>query len=124
LAGHLREKGWTATLVDADEVPDLVAADARERWRSVTDARGYLTSYTVTDPHSALEAVNAAGANEVWTVVEIAGPEALTQLRAGAAIRTEDRPGTSAPLPGLTLISGRQAIALAALHPLSGVRLV
>ncbi len=50
LAGHLQETGWTATLVDAGDVPVLAEVDAREWWRSVTDARGYLTTYTVADP--------------------------------------------------------------------------
>lgn len=124
LAGHLHETGWTATLVDAADVPALAAADARERWRSVTDARGYLTTYTVTDPQTALGGMSAAGAQEVWTVVEIAGPSPRTDLKAGVAIRTEGPPATSSPVPGLAGISGRQARALAALHPLSGVRLV
>jgi type VII secretion protein EccE len=124
LASHLGEKGWTTTLVDAGEVPDLAAADARERWHSVNDARGHVSTYTVADPDTALATVNAADAQECWTVVEIAGTSPQTKLRAGAAIRTQDRPARSAALPGLTLISGRQASALAALHPLSGVRLV
>ncbi len=124
LACHLHETGWTATLVDAGDVPALAAADARERWRSVTDARGYLTTYTVADPQTALAGVSAAGAQEVWTVVEIAGRSPRTGLKAGVAIRTEGPPATSSPVPGLAGISGRQARALAALHPLSGVRLV
>jgi type VII secretion protein EccE len=124
LAGHLYESGWTATLVDADDVPTFTAADARERWRSVTDARGHLTTYTVAAPRTALGGVSAAGAQEVWTVVEIAGPSRRTDLKAGVAIRTDGPPSTSSPVPGLVAISGRQARALAALHPLSGVRLV
>jgi type VII secretion protein EccE len=124
LAGHLRETGWTTSLVDADDVPVLAAADARERWRSVTDARGHVTTYTVADPETALATVSVTDAQEIWTVVEIAGPSPLKPLTAGAAIRTEDRPARSAPLPGLMSIPGRQATALAALHPLSGVRLV
>ncbi|KAA0111303.1 type VII secretion protein EccE [Mycolicibacterium sp. P1-5] len=123
LAGQLRETGWTTTLVDADELPELSAIDARERWRSITDARGYVTAYTIADPRTALTGVSATGAQEIWTVVEIARNSPLN-LRAGAAIRTEDRPARSAPVPGMTLIAGRQATALAALHPLSGVRLV
>lgn len=124
LASHLRESGWTATLVDADELPDLAAGDACEQWRTVSDARGYLTTYAVSDPQTALAAVSAANANETWTVIEIAGPSARTQIRAAAAIRTTDRPAKSAALQGLTVIAGRQARALTALHPLSGMRLV
>ncbi|AKK25743.1 type VII secretion protein EccE [Mycobacterium sp. EPa45] len=123
LAHHLHERGWTATLIDGDEVPLLAAADARERWRTVTDARGYLTTYAVADPEVALAAVSATDAQEVWTVLEIAGPSSPAKLRSGAVIRTEHRPAGSAPVKGLTLLSGRQAPALAALHPLSGVRL-
>jgi type VII secretion protein EccE len=122
LINHLREIGWTATLADPDQVPDLVAADAREQWQSVNDARGYLTTYAAKTPE-ALAAVSSAAA-EVWTVVEIAGTSPLAQVRAAAAIRTEDRPKGPAPLPGLTPIPGRQASALAALHPLSGARLL
>ena len=124
LANHLRESGWTATLVDPDELPDLLAAGAREQWRTVADARGYLTTYAVADPQTALAAVDATNANEAWTVVEIAGPSARAQIRAAAAIRTADRPAKSAALQGLTVLAGRQARALTALHPLSGVRLV
>ena len=57
LISQLREIGWTATLASPDELPDLVAADARERWQSVTDARGYLTTYAAKTP-DALAAVN------------------------------------------------------------------
>lgn len=121
LISQLREIGWTATIADPDQVPDLVAEGARERWQSVSDARGYLTTYAVKTPE-VLAAVSSAGADETWTVVEIAGTSPLERIRAGAAIRTESRP--SAPLPGLVPIPGRQASALAALHPLSGARLV
>ncbi|APE17138.1 type VII secretion protein EccE [Mycobacterium sp. WY10] len=124
LAGNLRERGWNTTLVHADDLPDLFADGARERWRSVSDARGFVTTYSVANPESALTGVGAGDSPEVWTVVEIAGSSPRPKLRAGAAIRTEDPPNSSTPLPGLTLISGRQATALAALHPLSGVRLV
>ncbi|WP_264001672.1 type VII secretion protein EccE, partial [Mycolicibacterium gadium] len=72
LAGHLHETGWTATLVDAADVPALAAANARERWRSVADSRGHLTTYSVADPQTVLGGVSAAGAQEIWTVVEIA----------------------------------------------------
>lgn len=120
LIGHLREMGWTAALADPNQLPELVAADARERWRSVTDQRGHLTAYVATTPE-ALAAVSD-GATESWTVVEIAGTSSLDRVRAGAAIRTEDRP--AAALPGLVLVAGRQASALAALHPLSGARVV
>lgn len=123
LASHLHEKGWAATLVGSDDVPVLAAANARERWRSVTDARGHLTTYTVAHPETALSGVSVGDGHEVWTVVEIAGGS-RTKVKAGAAIRTEDPPAKSALLPGLTVVSGRQATALAALHPLSGVRLV
>ncbi|BBY58844.1 type VII secretion protein EccE [Mycolicibacterium sarraceniae] len=121
LIGQLREIGWTATIADPDQVPDLVAADAREQWQSVTDARGYLTTYAAQNPE-ALAAVSLATAAEAWTVVEIAGTSRLDRVRAGAAIRTEGKPST--PTAGLVSIPGRQASALAALHPLSGARLV
>lgn len=120
LLGHLREIGWTATLADPDQLPDLVAADARERWQSVTDARGHVTTYAATTPEALAAATE--GTIESWAVVEIAGTSPRHRIRAGAAIRTEDQP--KAALPGLVPITGRQASALAALHPLSGARLV
>ncbi|GAY17428.1 type VII secretion protein EccE [Mycobacterium sp. shizuoka-1] len=119
LIGQLRETGWTATLADPAQLPELVSGDARERWRSVTDARGHLTAYAAGAP-DALAAVSPAG-GETWTVVEISGTRSAARTRAAAAIRTHDRP--DAVPPGLTAIPGRQAGALAALHPLSGVRL-
>ncbi|MCX2932591.1 type VII secretion protein EccE [Mycobacterium sp. CVI_P3] len=120
LIGQLRETGWTATLVDSHQVPDLATAGARERWGTVTDERGYLTTYAAKNPE-ALAAVGA-DADEAWTVVEIAGTSPLDRIRAAATIRTESRP--DAPPPGLVRIPGRQARALAALHPLSGARLL
>ncbi|BBY63540.1 type VII secretion protein EccE [Mycolicibacterium helvum] len=121
LISQLREIGWMATIASPDEVPDLVVAGARERWQSVTDARGYLTTYAAKTPE-ALADVSSAVAAETWTVVEIAGTSPLDRIRAGAAIRTESQPST--PPPGLVPIPGRQASALAALHPLSAARLV
>lgn len=123
LVSHLREIGWTATLVESSQVPELVAADARERWRSVTDVRGHLSTYAVDVPET-LAAVRSVAAAEAWTVVEIAGTSPRDRVRAGAAIRTEEQPAASPPLPGLVPIPGRQASALAALHPLSGMRLL
>lgn len=123
LIAHLRETGWAATLEDPDQVPDLVGANAREQWQSVTDARGYLTTYSVNTPETIAE-ITSGAASETWTVVEIVGTASRAQIRAGAAIRTDDAPPASAPLPGLLAIPGRQADALAALHPLSGARLV
>ena len=120
LINQLREIGLTAAITDPTQLPDLVAEGARERWQSVTDARGHLTTYAAETPE-ALAAVRTA-ATEVWTVVELAGTASLERIRAGAAIRTENRP--SAPPPGLVPIPGRQARALAALHPLSAARLV
>lgn len=119
LIGQLRETGWAARLADPHEVPELASVGAREHWQSVTDARGHLTTYAAEDPE-ALTAVPTL-ADETWTVVEIAGTSSLDRIRAGAAIRTDDRPTTP---PGLRPIPGRQASALAALHPLSGERLI
>ncbi|MGY4712622.1 type VII secretion protein EccE [Mycolicibacterium sp. CBM1] len=122
LVEQLREKGWTATAVD--DVPAVVAADAREHWQTVTDARGHVTSYVLDD----VEAIGAVTADstgsETWTVLEISGPPAAPVLRAAAAIRTEEPPAAATALPGLVAVPGRQAAALAALHPLSGARLV
>lgn len=101
----------------------LVVGEARERWNSVRDGRGYVTTYTVGNPETALAAVGAAATDESWAVVELAGTPAQAQVRAAAAIRTE-APASSAPLAGLVPLPGRQAEALNALHPYSVARLV
>lgn len=121
LIGHLREIGWTARIAEPGQVPDLVAVAARERWQSVTDARGHLTAYAAQDPED-LAAVATTAPAEAWTVVEITGTSPRDRIKAAAAIRTEGPP--TGPLPGLVVIPGRQANALSALHPLSGARLI
>jgi type VII secretion protein EccE len=121
MLGQLGEMGYTATLVD--RLPDAVATDARERWQSVTDSRGHVTTYSV-DPatEETLTAVRASAAGETWTVIEVAGTATQPRIRAAAAIRTDAPPAATAP--GLVPVPGRQANALAALHPLSGTRLI
>ncbi|WP_167107472.1 type VII secretion protein EccE [Mycobacterium sp. DL592] len=115
LVEHLDDRGWTAHLVEPDQVPEMLAADAREGWRSVRDARGFLTAYGNAEPTVGSEAT------ECWSVVEITGTRADPRISTGIAIRTEDPPH---PLPGQAALTGRQASALAALHPLSSTRLL
>ncbi|WP_059015402.1 type VII secretion protein EccE [Mycobacterium sp. M26] len=115
LIEQLAEQGVTATLVDSADVPDLVADDARERWRSVTDSRGHLTAYG----DSAIDPVPHC--SESWSVVEISGTPTHPRIRSALAIRTESTP---VAIPGAVALTGRQAAALAALHPLSGSRLL
>jgi type VII secretion protein EccE len=124
LAAQLVETGWTATYVAEDELPVLAAPHAREGWRSVIDDHGHLTTYAVAHPESAAAGVSPSVGQESWTAVEIVGTPTRPQIRAGIAIRTHERPATTAPMRGLLPMPGRQASALAALHPLSGLRLV
>lgn len=123
LISELGEIGCPAELVD--QVPDPAADDAREHWRSVTDSRGHVTTYIVdTADEETLAAIRSAVPGEAWTVLEIGGTPALPRITAGAAIRTDDSPTGGMSVPGLVAVPGRQAVALSALHPLSGARLV
>lgn len=123
LVAQLGEIGCTATLVD--EAPAAVAEGAREHWRSVADSRGYVTVYGVgAATEETLAAIRAAVPGETWTVLEIDGTPALPRITAGAAIRSDESPASTAPMAGLVPIAGRQAAALKALHPLSGTRLI
>ncbi|WP_328350298.1 type VII secretion protein EccE [Mycobacterium sp. NBC_00419] len=121
LIEHLGDLGWTAHLAEPDQVPDMLAGEAREGWRSVRDSRGFLTAYAVETGSAPIVGSELA---ECWSVVEIAGRRSDPQIIAGIAIRTEDSPTAASPLPGLAAITGRQASALAALHPLSSTRLL
>lgn len=115
LIEQLAEQGVTATLVDPADIPDLVADDAREQWRFVADSRGYLTAYadSAIDPEM--------DCSESWAAVEISGTPTHPTIRSAVAIRTENPP---TPVPASAPLTGRQASALAALHPLSSTRLL
>ncbi|MGK2868201.1 MAG: type VII secretion protein EccE [Mycobacterium sp.] len=120
LAEHLRETGWTVTVVadGARTVP--IAAEAKETWRAISDEAGFLTAYRLPagSLSEALAAVWAYPSEEVWTAVEF-GPGTVAAV---CALRTADRPATSAPVSGLASLGGRQRSVLAALDPMSSRR--
>lgn len=118
LVEQLRENGCTADVLDHDQLPGPFIADGMEQWRSIACSDGHLAVYRVDAPVTkALAAVSAQSAVESWTVLEMTGQANCPRIVAGAAVRTADRP--TLLLPGLTSLPGRQAAALAAIHPLS-----
>lgn len=124
LADHLREQGWTVTLVDGVDSP--LPDPGKETWRGMKDDSGYVAAYrvNVNDKLDAvLAGVGALPAQETWTALEFTGSPVTPQITVGAAIRTADRPSAKAPLAGLIPVRGRHRPALAALNPLSTERL-
>lgn len=124
LADHLREQGWTVTLVDGVDAP--LPDPGKETWRGVKDDTGFVAAYrvTVSDKLDAvLAGIGALPAQETWTALEFTGSPRRPQLTVGAAIRTAERPARKAPLTGLKPAGGRHRPALAALNPLSAQRL-
>lgn len=124
LADHLREQGWTVTLVDGVDAP--LPDPGKETWRGVKDDSGFVAAYRVSvgdKLESVLAEIAAVPAQETWTALEFTGSPALPQLTVGAAFRTADRPARKAPLAGLKSVGGRHRPALAALNPLSSNRL-
>lgn len=131
LADHLREIGFDANTVGAEDVPEVLAFEsdrtARETWRAVQqDGSDYVAAYRIT-PGSGLPetlaAVRAQQAREIWTALEIADSGAHYTVAAACALRTDTAPGGAAPVAGLTLERGNQRPALQALDPLSTRRL-
>lgn len=133
LADHLRELGWDANTVVAEDVPEVLASDlqkaSRETWRAVQQGDSdYVAAYRVTvDAGLAdtlaevLEKARSQAARETWTALEIAGSGAHPTVAAAVAVRT-DTPPTNA-VAGLTPQRGSQRPALQALDPLSTQRL-
>lgn len=124
LADHLREEGWTVTIVDGVDTP--LPDSAKETWRGVKDDSGFTAAYrvAVTDTLAdTLAGVRALSARELWTVLEFVGEPSQPQLVVGCAVYTDERPGAKAPVPGLTPQQGQHRLALQALSPLSAVRL-
>jgi type VII secretion protein EccE len=127
LADHLREIGWEASAVVPDDVPRLLAPDARETWRGVPrGASDYVAAYQVrTDDElpATLDAIRAHPARETCTALEIAGDGTHNTVAAACAFLTDTAPAGAAPLPGLTPQRGNHRPALAALDLLSTQRL-
>ena len=100
LADHLREIGWEANLVGADDVPQLVAPASRETWRAVQQgASDFVAAYQVNADDALPETLNAIRthpASETWTALEIAGSgESVGRhtVAVAAAFRTDTQPG-------------------------------
>ncbi|MGB3355724.1 MAG: type VII secretion protein EccE [Mycobacterium sp.] len=124
LADHLRETGWEVSTDDAAATP--VPEQGRETWRGIRDGRGYLAAYRIrTDERLAdtLAALSASDQGETWTALEFTGSRAHPEIAAACAIRTAERPGSRAPLAGLTPERGEHRPALAALATDSDRRL-
>ena len=127
LADHLREIGWEATPVASDDVPRLLAPNARETWHAVQrGASDYVAAYQVCADGSlpeTLEAIRAYAARETCTALEIAGDRTHHTIAAACAFLTDIPADGAAPLPGLTPQNGNHGPALAALDLLSAQRL-
>ncbi|MBS9535810.1 type VII secretion protein EccE [Mycobacterium sp. M1] len=127
LADQLREAGWDAVTVGADELPDLIGPSAHETWGAVTDGpAGCVAVYQVgVDGALAdnLNRIRSAEVPEAWTVLEIAGSDQRPTVAAACALRTATAPVGTAPLSGLVPEQGNHRSALVTLNPLSGRRI-
>ncbi|MGV9798712.1 type VII secretion protein EccE [Mycobacterium sp. NPDC003449] len=124
LADHLREQGWTVTIVDGVDTP--LPDPGKETWRGVKDETGYVAAYRVPATDSldqTLAAIGALEAQETWTAMEFSGTPARPMLVVGCAVRTGERPRAKAPVRGLGPARGRHRPALQALDPRSPARL-
>ncbi len=126
LADHLREIGWEASTVGPDDVPRLLAADARETWRGVQrGASDYIAAYQVRVDDGlpeTLAAIRSHPARETCTALEIAGDRTHHTVAAACAFQT-DSLQAAAPPAGLTPQRGNHLAALTALDLLSTQRL-
>lgn len=127
LADHLREIGWEAITVAADDVPRLLTSNPRERWRGVQrGASDYLAAYQIqvddTLPET-LEAIRSYAARETCIALEIAGDRTQPTVAVACAFQTEAGPDGKAPVDGLTPQRGNHLPALTALDLLSTRRL-
>lgn len=126
LADHLREIGWDASAVGADDVPRLLADASVETWRAVSIRSNYVAAYRVTVGDglpSALDEIRLHPARETWTALEIAGSATQPTAAVAAAFVTDEPPAATAPLAGLTPQRGNQMPALQAMDLLSTQRL-
>lgn len=127
LADHLREIGWEATAIAADDVPRLLTSNPRERWRGVQrGASDYLAAYRVRVDDAlpeTLAAIRSYSARETCTALEIAGDKTSFTVAVACAFQTETGPDGKAPVDGLTPQRGNHLPALTALDLLSTRRL-
>jgi type VII secretion protein EccE len=123
LTDHLREQGWNVATIEEAESP--VPPGAKETWRGMRDESGYVAAYRVRVTASLEETLAAVAglSGDTWAALEFTGTAANPTVSAGCAVRTAQRPGPGAPVPGLTPQRGRHRPALEALAPLSDARL-
>lgn len=116
LAEHLRERGWDVTAVDCADTP--VEPASRQTWRGLRTGSDYLAAYDLVEVGT-LPRVRGLDALEIWWAVEITGTTGRYRAAAACAVRTSERPGAAAPIPGLRAQHGRHGPALQALDPAS-----
>lgn len=117
LADHLRESGWIVAVVDDPDTP--VRNEAKETWRGMRDASGFVAAYRLA-PERGFDEVWAIPSSETWTALEITGTPAELCTAAACAIRTDDKPVS---IVGAQPLNGRHRPVLDALNPLSVQRL-
>lgn len=127
LADHLREAGWTASVVETEDLPAVFARSARETWRGIREGTAdYVAAYQV-KPDAALPdllaVIRSYPARETWTALEIADAGGGQTVAVACAFRTNTRPAGGPPISGLAPQSGNQRAALTALEPGSTERL-
>jgi type VII secretion protein EccE len=127
LADHLRESGWSASVANPEDVPSPFQRPAKESWTGISQSGNtYVAAYGVkvdTALPNTLAAIWSYPVREVWTAAEVSGAGADQTLAVACAFRTDAKPASNGPLPGLISKSGIQRAALTALDPLSGRRL-
>jgi len=127
LADHLREIGWDASIVAPDDVPRLLAPNARETWRGVQRGESdYIAAYQVRidgELAETMDAIRSHPVRETCTALEIAGDRTRRTVAAACAFLTDTAPAGAAPLAGLTPQRGNHRPALAALDLSSTQRL-
>jgi type VII secretion protein EccE len=122
LADHLRELGFTASIVDAADGP--WTPGAKETWRGMRDDTGYLAANTIPVDARLPERLAEVWSQQrgTWTALEFTGTAANPRVAALAAIRTDEAPG-GPPVAGLMSQNGRHKPLLSALDPRSVERL-
>ena len=133
LVDHLRETGWEANIVAAEEVPRLLTPNARESWNGVQRGTSdYIAAYQVSVDDGLSDTLDAIGdhaARETFVVLEIAaasgsgGPQSRHTVAVACAFLTQTPPDGASPLAGLTPQRGNQRPALSTLDLLSGRRI-
>jgi type VII secretion protein EccE len=126
LSDQLRELGFDATIVDTAEGPwNPSDPSARETWRGMRDADGYLAAYAIPidgDLAARLTHVWSHTNRATWTAIEFSGDATRPTATALCAIRTDDAP-SAVPVSGLRGQNGRHRPLLTALDPRSVERL-